>query len=322
MIKFAVDKPRTSGGAPMTASPFHPDELAAQASAGKSAAGAGIRSFMPDQHREFVALLPYLFVATADAAGWPLATMLTGAPGFVHSPDPVTLRVDALPDPRDPAAEAFGEGAEIGLLGLDLATRRRNRANGAIAARGASGFALAVRQSFGNCAKYIQRRAVRPAPPAPGGIEALAGLDAEARALIGQADTLFVASRSRPDAGAAGGLDVSHRGGRPGFVRQDGDTLVVPDFAGNRYFNTLGNLLGEPRASLLLVDFARGDLLQLQGRATVDWGVRSRDLVPGAERQWRFDVVRGWRGRAAVPLRWSFLDYSPVTLGTGVAVPA
>ena len=305
----------------MTLSPFHPDELEAQARAGKGAAGTGIRNFMPDQHREFFALLPYLFVATADAAGWPLATMLTGTPGFVHAPDPVTLRVDALPDRHDPAAGAFGEGAEIGLLGLDLATRRRNRANGAIVARDAAGFALAVRQSFGNCAKYIQRRAVQPAPRESGNVETLAGLDAAARGLIAQADTLIVASRSRPDVGAAGGPDVSHRGGRPGFVRIEGDTLAIPDFSGNRYFNTLGNFLGEPRAALLFVDFATGDLLQLQGRATIDWHA-APDLVEGAERRWRLDLVRGWRRRAAVPLRWSFVDYSPATLGTGVAAPA
>ena len=302
----------------MTASPFHPDELDAQARAGKGATGAGIRAFMPDQHREFFALLPYLFVATTDAEGWPLATVLTGAPGFAHSPDPATLRVDALPAAQDPTADRLAEGQEIGILGLDFATRRRNRANGAIAARDAAGFTLAVRQSFGNCAKFIQRRAVAPAPPAPSAVGALAGLDASARALIGEADTLFVASRSRPEAGAAGGVDVSHRGGRAGFVRLDGDTLVVPDFAGNRFFNTLGNFLGEPRAALLFIDFATGDLMQLQGRVTIDWDAHAPELVAGAERQWRFEVLRGWRRRAAVPLRWSFVDYSPATLGTGV----
>ncbi len=304
----------------MTPSPFHPDELAAQARAGKGASGAGIRSFMPDQHREFFALLPYLFVASVDATGWPLATMLTGAPGFVHAPDPVTLRVDALPDARDPAAAGFAEGREIGMLGLDLATRRRNRVNGTIAARDAGGVTLAVRQSFGNCAKYIQRREVRAMPHAPGSVEALGGLDDAARALIAQADTLFVASRARPDADATGGLDMSHRGGRPGFVHHDGDTLVIPDFAGNRFYNTLGNLMGEPRASLLFVDFAAGDLLQLEGRASIAWDARV--LSAGIERQWRFTVERGWRRRAAVPLRWSFIDYSPATLGTEVALPA
>jgi uncharacterized protein len=304
----------------MNSSPFHADELDAQALAGTGASGAAIRDFMPGQHRAFFTLLPYLFVATTDAGGWPLATMLVGAPGFLHSPDPVTLRVDALPDRRDPAADAFGEGQEIGILGLDFATRRRNRANGRIDAQDARGFTLAVRQSFGNCPKYIQRRAVCPAPHAPGAVDALARVDAEARALIAQADTLFVASRSRPEVDAAGGVDMSHRGGRPGFVRVDGDTLVVPDFSGNRYFNTLGNLLGEPRASLLFIDFETGDLLQLQGRAAIDW--RTQGLVAGAERQWRFEVVRGWRRRAAVSLRWSFIDYSPATFGTGLCVPA
>src|SRR5262245_1401827 len=191
---------------PITSSPFNADELAVQARAGKGATGAGIRAFMPDQHREFFALLPYLFVATTDAEGWPLATLLAGAPGFVHSPDPTTLRVDALPAADDRAAAAFAEGQELGLLGLDLATRRRNRANGRIAARDAAGFTFAVRQSFGNCAKYIQRRAVQAAPSVPGGTEPLARLDAAARALIAQADTLFVASRSRPGVGDAGGV--------------------------------------------------------------------------------------------------------------------
>jgi len=298
-------------------SPFHADELDAQARAGRGATGAGIRNFMPDQHRDFFELLPYLFVATTDADGWPLATMLTGTPGFVYAPDSVTLRIDALPDGRDPVSATLRESHDVGILGLDLATRRRNRANGQIAGVDDGGFAVAVRQSFGNCAKYIQRRIVHRVPPAPGGVEALDRLDGEARALIAHADTLFVASRARAGIGGAGGVDVSHRGGRPGFVRVEDDTLAIPDFAGNRYFNTLGNLLGEPRAALLFVDFASGDLLQLQGLATIDWSADAATLVDGAERRWRFAVTRGWRARAATALRWSFVDYSPATFGTG-----
>jgi uncharacterized protein len=302
---------------PMNVSPFHPDELDAQARAGRGGAGAGIRSFMPDQHRSFFELLSYLFVATTDTSGWPLATMLTGQPGFVHSPDPVTLRVDALPDGEDPGAVTFGGGQEVGILGIDLSTRRRNRANGQIADLDAAGFNVAVRQSFGNCAKYIQRRAVSHTAQARGGVDVLASLDAKARAMIRRADTLFVASRSRPEIGAAGGIDISHRGGRPGFVQVEGDSLAIPDFPGNHYYNTLGNLLGEPRASLLFVDFETGDLLQLQGIAKIDWNGEAARLVEGAERLWRFEVLRGWRRHAASSLRWSFIDYSPVTLKTG-----
>ena len=107
----------------------------AQALAGQQRAGrVAIRPFMPDQHREFFALLPYLFVATLDADGWPMASVLTGEPGFVQSPDPATLGIGALPAPDDPAAPTFVAGAEVGLLGLDFTTRRRNRANGRLVA--------------------------------------------------------------------------------------------------------------------------------------------------------------------------------------------
>jgi predicted pyridoxine 5'-phosphate oxidase superfamily flavin-nucleotide-binding protein len=60
---------------------------------------------------------------------------------------------------------------------------------------------------------------------------------------------------------------VSHRGGRPGFVRIDGDdTLTVPDFNGNRFFNTLGNLAVHPRAGLLFIDFDNGDCCTSRSR--------------------------------------------------------
>ena len=61
-------------------------------------------------------------------------------------------------------------------------------------------------------------------------------------------DTFFVASYADDgDDAARRGVDVSHRGGRPGFVQVDGDVLTIPDFAGNFHFNTLGNLLVNPR---------------------------------------------------------------------------
>lgn len=296
--------------------PFHRDELAAQALAGERVGRAPIRPFMPDQHRDFFPLLPYLFVATADEQGWPVASLLTGAPGFVHSPDPVTLRIDALAGAGDPAAVGATVGREIGLLGLDLTTRRRNRANGHVAAADARGLTVRIAQSFGNCAQYIQARHPTAIARTPGPVERLDGLDDAARALIAAADTFFVASRSGPGVDSGGGLDMSHRGGRPGFVGVHGNTLAVPDFRGNRFYNTLGNLLGEPRAGLLFIDFAAGELLLLQGRAEIDW-VPNKASPEGAERLWRVKVERGWRRRGAFPFAWTFGDYAPTTLRTG-----
>ena len=297
---------------------FNEDERRAQALAGQQASRASIRPFMPEQHRAFFPLLPYLFTATLDAAGAPVASMLWGPAGFVHSPDPVSLRIDALPVAGDPAAAGFAAGLPIGLLGLDLTTRRRNRANGHIAAMDGTGLTAAIEQSFGNCAQYIQTRLPAPHARAPQATEALSALDDAARRSIESADTFFVASRSRAGIDTDGGLDVSHRGGRPGFVSVRGDTLIVPDFRGNRFFNTLGNLLGDPRAGLLFIDFATGDLLQLQGTVTIDWNT-SPALVAGAQRSWRMAVDRGWRRPGALPFDWTFGDYAPTTLATGTA---
>lgn len=299
--------------------PFHPGELAAQELAGQSSRGAGIRGFMPDQHRLFFAQLPWLFAGVLDGRGRPLATVLAGAPGFVASPSPTSLSVAALPLAEDPAAAAFRAGAAIGLLGIEFETRRRNRANGTIAARGEDGFEVAVAQSFGNCAKYIQTRMIeRWAGPGAVRSEALLRLDARAGELIAAADTFFVASTAGPEAGPAGGADISHRGGQPGFVRIDGDVLTVPDFAGNSYFNTLGNMLREPHAALLFLDFRTGTLLQLQGTVEILWNDPERSRLDGAERLWRFHVARGWRRDGALPLRWSEPDYAPTTLQTGL----
>ncbi len=286
---------------------FNEDERRAQALAGQRASRAAIRPFMPEQHRAFFPLLPYLFTATLDAAGAPVASMLWGPAGFAHSPDPTQLRIDALPDSGDPAAAGVAVGQPIGLLGLDLSTRRRNRANGHIAVVD-SGITVAIEQSFGNCAQYIQTRASTPHAPAARAPEALFTLDESARRTIEAADTFFVASRSRAGIDGDGGLDVSHRGGRPGFVAVHGNTLVVPDFRGNRFFNTLGNLLGDPRAGLLFIDFATGDLLQLQGKATIQWD---------EPRRWTVAVERGWRRPGALPFDWAFGDYAPTTLATG-----
>jgi uncharacterized protein len=300
----------------MESTPFHADELAAQVLAGGDAKHAAIRDFMPEQHRTFFAALTYIFIATLDADGWPVATLLEGQPGFVEPSDPATLRIHALPSVDDPASGTIQVGKDIGILGIDFATRRRNRANGVVSHVGET-FSVAVKQSFGNCPQYIQRRTVQHLEAVPNKAQRLDSLDKRARELIERADTFFVASRSRAEMGARGGADISHRGGRPGFVLVDGDTLSIPDFRGNRYFNTLGNLLGEPRASLLFLDFATGDLLHLQGLVRIDWRGPTAERVQGAERLWHFQTTRGWYRPQAAALRASFIDYSPVTLATG-----
>lgn len=179
--------------------PFNLDERAAQVLSGYGALdGAPIRDEMSDQHRTFFEGLPYLFVGALEDEGAPLATILTGAPGFVRSPDPQTLVIRALPAATDPTTPGIAVGNDIALLGIDLATRRRNRANGMVVAKDDDSFTIQVEQSFGNCPKYIQRRSVEAATRAPGQLEESHGLDDAARALIRNADTfLSPAGRAR-----------------------------------------------------------------------------------------------------------------------------
>jgi uncharacterized protein len=261
---------------------FHAGEVALQREAGvaerlERLGSQVIRDYLPEQHRAFFPLLPWLIAGSMDEQGQPTASLLTGTPGFVSSPDARTLRVAALPLAGDALEQNLSVGAPLALLGLQPHTRRRNRANGSVLDRDARGFVLAVRQSFGNCPKYIQRRLVSfSGPRGAESVSRAEQLSAHDRAQIARADTFFIAS-AHPGARSAGarahGLDVSHRGGPPGFVAfEDADTLVIPDFRGNDFYNTLGNLSLHALAGLLFVDVQSGDLLQVRVAAEVAYG--------------------------------------------------
>ena len=276
-----------------------------------------VRDFMPEQHRTFFAQLPFLVLGAVDQRGAPWAGLVEGPAGFVHSPDARTLRVEAVLEASDPLAPLLVTGAAFGALGIELPTRRRNRANGVVSDRDERGFTLHVQQSFGNCPQYIQTRALAGEADDARTREVQdlgASLDAAARAQIAAADTFFVASYADEPSRA---VDVSHRGGKPGFVRLDGDVLTIPDFSGNLQFNTLGNLLLNPRAGLCFVDFERGDLLQLTGTTELVFDGAELASFEGAERLWRCRVQRALRRTGALSLRMRFSGYSPFSLRTG-----
>ena len=285
-----------------------------------------IRTAMPEQHQRFFEQMPFMLAGSVDATGRPWASMLVGRPGFVHAPDAKRLDFKARPIPGDPLAEGLAIGAQLGFLGIELHTRRRNRVNGHVVASDTEGFSVEVDQSVGNCPQYIQGREIQWVREAndlmPRATEPLSRLDADARAFIERSDTLFIATQAPavgdPDVKSGRGTDVSHRGGRPGFVKiEDERTFLVPDFTGNFFFMTLGNLELNPRAGVLFVDFETGDLLTLTGTAEVVWGGDELKAFDGAERAWRFRIEAGWRLRSALPLRWAFRELSPNSTITG-----
>ena len=172
---------------------------------------------------------------------------------------------------------------------------------------------IVVDQSFGNCPQYIQIRQLADAPVSTSLAlrEDMTEPDDDARALIARSDTFFIASHA-PD-----GADVSHRGGQPGFAHLVGNRLWVPDYRGNKYMNTLGNLLAEPRAALLFIDLDNGDILHIQGTTQIHWQADEIPVPAGTERYWTLDITRLWRFRSALPWRAETVEYSSATLNTG-----
>lgn len=308
--------------------PWHTGERQLQASIGMEArlaeVGARVvRDYMPDQHRDFFAQLPSIVIGTVAPDGRPWATMRAGHPGFMHSPDPRVLDVVSAREPDDPADAGMNDGNAVGLLGIEPMTRRRNRMNGVIARTDAQRFRVAVAQSFGNCPQYIQKRdpvmTRDPASPRAEPVQVMTALDARAQTLIRHADSFFVATYVDLADGQRQ-VDVSHRGGKPGFVRVDADGgLTIPDFQGNTFFNTLGNMLVNPVAGLVFVSYATGDLLQLTGRTEVITDSPDIARFDGAQRLWRFMPEQVVRRDRALPLRFDFVPggASPQAMNTG-----
>ncbi len=308
-------------------SPFHEGEIAAQKRVGAAETmdqfgRKVVRPYLTEELRAFFTDLPLVYVGHVDEAGRPWASVLSGATGFIASPNSTTLAIDADPVAGDPLAAALAPGAAIGMVGVGVGNRRRNRVNGHVSAIEDGRVTVTVDQAFGNCPQYIRPRTHSDARPKRVGNAAparLTTLDDAARTLIGRSESFYVASfsNSGDDAARTNGADVSHRGGKPGFVKIEGDTLTIPDFAGNSHFNTLGNFLLEPRAGLLFLDWETGAALMLTGSVEIQWDGPEVDAFRGAERLWRFKVEEGVWLDHAIASDWTSGEASPNSLITG-----
>jgi predicted pyridoxine 5'-phosphate oxidase superfamily flavin-nucleotide-binding protein len=113
-----------------------------------------------------------------------------------------------------------------------------------------------VQERLGSRAAYARRE---------GGPTIHQKLGPEEISFIEEQDTFFLASVSE-----TGWPYVQHRGGPKGFLKVlDQSTIGFPEFSGNRQYLSLGNVLRDPRISVLLLDFQRQERLKVFGRATL-----------------------------------------------------
>jgi uncharacterized protein len=115
---------------------------------------------------------------------------------------------------------------------------------------------------------------------------------------LGPPEAEFLAARDSfymASVGETGWPYVQHRGGPKGFVRVlDERTIGFADFRGNRQYVSVGNLSGDDRVSLILVDYPNRRRLKILGRARAiaaedDPAVIERLTLPG----YRAKVERG-----------------------------
>lgn len=304
-----------------TPSSFHAGEREMQARAGETDIANRNIVVLSDNviagARPFIAKQFMVVLASVDAAGQPWSSLVFGKTGFLHTADGDTIGIDLAEQERDtsdPLWSNLGPQAELGMLFIELGSRRRYRVNGTLRSLGPDGIAVQVREAYPNCPKYIQRRQLRQLgePSLPVQTARGATLRGPVADIVRQADTLFIASCHNGN-----GADASHRGGPPGFIEIVNDTtLRVPDYMGNSLFNTLGNLCVDPRAGLCIPDFLGGQLLQLAGSVTVHWEQPDpANQTGGTGRYWEFSITQWILRDTPQPVQWEYLDASPFNPG-------
>jgi predicted pyridoxine 5'-phosphate oxidase superfamily flavin-nucleotide-binding protein len=292
---------------------YHRGEIAVQSRAGvrdiSAYLEAGIGAMMPPGVHAFLAAQPMLILGAADRDGSVWAGMISGQPGFLSATGQGLL-IAGRPATGDPIAGVLAETTvdrpvRVGTIIIDQGERVRLRVNGRAYQVG-SGLRVDADQVYGNCPRYIQRRSPTIVDSQVEAAQTGTELTMAQQRLIGDASTFFVAT-----ADEQGNADASHRGGKPGFLQVVGPTrLRWPDYAGNSMFMTLGNLEVNPRAGLLVPDWATGTTLHLSGAARVIWDAHEFAGIPGAERLVDFEIRAVVEVPGASPLRWSAPEFS------------
>ncbi|MFE5249998.1 pyridoxamine 5'-phosphate oxidase family protein [Bacillus cereus] len=251
-------------------------------------------------------------ISSMDEKGRVWSSFLAGKEGIIRAVDCDLIQINVGINEGDPLFTNILHNKEVGIIVIDFASRIRIRINGSVVNKFSDGsFEVKTEQVFGNCPKYIQARNFTYNETAIDGAKQFNkqyALNEKQQELISQADTFIIASSS-----SEGKMDISHRGGMPGFIHIISEQKIVfPDYSGNMLFNTLGNIIENPNVGLLFFDFATGDTLQLTGKANINWDVdeSSISIFPGAQRLIQFQLVEAIQTMNRNANQWKFVTYS------------
>jgi uncharacterized protein len=257
----------------------------------------------------FLAQQRLAVITTVDAEGRTWASLVAGQAGMLQVPDLRAVRLFAPAVETALPTEHIKANPLVGMLVIDFIRRIRVRINGVAAVEPDGSVIVGIRQAYGNCSQYIQRRTAIAEAGSGHGAQLVVDerLSESQQEMIRRADTFFLGS-VHPESGA----DSSHRGGLPGFVEVISDTRIAfPDYSGNRMFNTLGNVAVNPSVGLLFFEFGSGRTLQITGRASVDWSAERAKRFKGAQRVVDVEVMEVKETTEATSLRYEFEAYSP-----------
>ncbi|KAJ3241589.1 hypothetical protein HDU81_000128 [Chytriomyces hyalinus] len=268
---------------------------------------------MPDQHASFFANLPYVAVSAIDGEGRPWTTLLVADPSagtpIIRISLPATLEArSSLPrdDPFARCMQVKENGNKLfAMLGIDFTNRKRNRAAGVVTEFKGTAEAfcmtLVTTENLGHCPKYITVRDLEYCRRKP---ETLVNAWHDAKGArvkrcldtIAQASSIFLATKHVDKKVERSDMGLNHRGGAPGFVRVYADEagqwyLVIPDYSGNQFYQSLGNIQTDGHAGVLFPNFQTGDMCHVTGKAVNLFDDEAAAVMPGMSLITRIEIT-------------------------------
>lgn len=142
-------------------------------------------------------------------------------------------------------------------------------------------------------------------------------LTPEQRRFIERADMFFIATCDH-----RGLPTCSYKGGDPGFVTVvDDGCIAFPNYDGNGKYQSMGNLLKNPNAGLLFIDFVEQARLRLQGVVSIDEQDALMRQYPGAQFIARVAITEVYSNCARYIHKYELVERSQYVPRQGVRTP-